>query len=107
MLANLKNVFSTTPMVLLFDTITPNILKYVRILLKLSPPLQIYRQPLDYPNLTYIISPICKNRFRDVNFFIPCESAIGKLSKRMIFVDKIDNVIQIAKYLQSRLPKRI
>lgn len=93
MLDYLKDVFPTTPIVLLSATVIPNIFKYVRISLKLSPSSRIYRQPLDSPNLTYIVIPICKGGFNDLDFFIPDGGAIGKIPKTIIFVDKIDNAI--------------
>lgn len=92
-LGNLKNVFSTILIYLLSSTVTQNILKYIRILPKLFPLLQIYRQLFNQPNLMYIISFICKIGFKDINFFILSKSAIGKISKAMIFVDKIKNAI--------------
>ena len=93
MLGYLKDIFPTTLIVLLSTTVTPNILEYIRISLKLFPPLRIYKQPLDRPNLTYIVILIRKNRFKDLDFFIPDGSAIDKIPKTMIFVDKIDNAI--------------
>lgn len=107
MLGHLKDVFSTILMVLLSATVTSNILEYIQISLKLYPPLQIYRQPLNWPNLTYIVSPIRKAGFKDLDFLIQSGGAVGKIPKKMIFVDKIDDVIEMAKHLRSRLPERI
>ena len=107
MLKHLKDVFSTISICLLSTTIIPNILEYIRVSLKLFPLMQIYKQPLDQPNLIYIISLIHKTGFKDLDFFLLNGSAIGKILKTMIFVDKIDNAIQIAKHLCSRLSKRI
>lgn len=80
-------------MYLLSATVIPNILKYIRILLKLSPLLQIYRQLFDHPNLTYIVNLIYKTGLKDLDFIILSKNIIGKISKTMIFVDKIDNTI--------------
>ena len=55
----------------------------------------------------YIISPIRKTGLKNLDFLILSGGAVGKISKTMIFVDKIDNAVQMAKYLRSRLPKRI
>ncbi len=107
MLGHLKDVFSTIPIVLLSTMVTPNILEYIRVLLKLFPPLRIYKQSLDWPNLTYIVSPIRKVGFKDLDLLIPSRGAVGKILKTMIFVDKIDNTIEMAKHLQSRLPEQI
>ncbi len=107
MLGHLKDVFPTIPICLFSVTVTPNILEYIRVSLKLFPPSQIYRQLLDCLNLTYIVSPIRKTGFKDLNFLIPSGGAVGEIPKIMIFVDKIDDAIQMAKHLQSRLSKHI
>ncbi len=103
MLEHLKDVFPTIPMSLLSTTVTPNILEYIRVLLKLFPSSRIYRQPLDRPNLTYIVSPIRKTSFKDLDFLILSRGAVSKIPKTMIFMDKIDDTIQIVKHLWSRL----
>ncbi len=107
MLGHLKNVFSIISIYLLSATVTPNILDYIWISLKLFPSSQIYRQLFDRPNLTYIVSPIRKTGFKDLDFLIPSGDAVGKISKTIIFVDKKDDTIQIAKHLRSKLSKRI
>ncbi len=107
MLGHLKDVFPTIPMVLLSATVTPNILKYIRVSLKLSLPLRIYRQPLNCPNLTYIVSPIRKAGFKNLDFLIPSGGAVSEIPKTMIFVDKMNEAIKMAKHLRSRLPEYI
>ena len=107
MLGYLKDVFPTILIYLLSATVTLNILEYIRISLKFSPPSQIYKQPLDCLNLMYIVCPIRKTGFKDLDFFIPNGGIIGKILKTMIFVDKINNAIQMAKHLWSRLSKHI
>lgn len=62
---------------------------------------------MDYPKLTYIVSPICKSRFKDLNFFIPSKSVVDKIPKIMIFVNEINNNLKIAKYLCPRLLEHI
>ena len=99
MLGHLKDIFLTIPMYLLSAMVTPNIMEYIWAELKFSLPLQIYRQPFDYLNLTYIVSPIRKTRFKNLDFFISSESAVSKILKTIVFVDKIDDAIQMAKYL--------
>lgn len=47
----------------------------------------------------YIVSPISKIRFQDLNFLILSRGAIGKIPKIIIFVDEINDAIQMAKYL--------
>lgn len=107
MLGHLKDVFSSIPTLLLSATVILNILEYIRISLKLSPPSRIYRQPLDWPNLTYIVSPIRKPGFKDLDFLVPSGGAIGNIPKTMIFVDSIDEAEKMAKHLRSRLPERV
>lgn len=99
-LANLKNIIPTILVYLLSTIITVNILKYIRVLLKLSLSLLIYRQLLDYLNLTYIVSLIRKSEFKDLDFFLLCGVAIGKILMIIIFMDKINNTIQMVKYLR-------
>ncbi len=99
MLGHLKDVFPSIFTILMSATIILNILKYIKVSLKLFLPLQIYKQPLDQPNLTYIISPIRKPGYENLVFLIPSGRAIGKIPKTMIFVDLIDDTIKMAKYL--------
>ena len=107
MLSHLKDVFLSIPTLLLSATVILNILEYIRVLLKLFPPSRIYRQPLDRPNLTYIVSSICKPRFKNLDFLVPSEGAIGNIPKTMIFVDLINKAEKMAKHLQSRLSERV
>lgn len=103
----MKDIFPTIPIYLLSATVIPNILEYIRVLSKFFLPLQISKQPLDCPNLTYIISIIRKTGFKDLDFLILSGDAVGKISKTMIFVDKIDDAIQMVEHLQSRLLEHI
>ncbi len=50
MLGHLKDVFSKVPTLIMSATITLNILDYIRVFLKLSPPSRIYRLSLDRKN---------------------------------------------------------
>ena len=103
----LKDVFSLVPTLILSATIIPNIFDYIRIFLKLLSPFQIYRLPLDRPNLKYMVSPIQKSGFQDVAFLVPKLDLINKILKTMIFVNKIKDVIEMERYLQFRLPDYI
>lgn len=107
MLKYLKDIFSTILVFLLSSTVIPNILEYIQISSKFFLPLQIYEQLLDYPKLTYIVSPIHKSKFKDLNFFISSKDIVNKIPKIMIFVNKINNNLEIAKYLYSRLFEHI
>lgn len=55
----------------------------------------------------YIVSLICKANFKNLDSLILNRDAIGKIFKIMIFVDKINNTIMMAKYLQSKLFEQI
>ncbi len=99
MLGHLKDVFPSIPILLIFAIVTLNIFEYIRVLFKLSPLLRIYKQPLDWLNLVYIMSSIYKPGYEDLAFLVPSGGAIGKILKTMIFVDLIDNAIKMAKYL--------
>lgn len=46
----------------------------------------------------YIVSPIYKVGFKDLNFFMPSRGIIGKILKILIFIYKIDNTIEMTKY---------
>ncbi len=107
MLGHLKDVFSTVSTLILSATITPNILDYIRVSLKLSSPSRIYRLPLDRPNLRYMVCPIRKSGFRDLAFLVPKYGPISEIPKMMIFVDKIEDVIEMERYLRSRLLDRV
>ncbi len=80
-------------------TVTSNILKYIKVLLKFFLSSRIYRQPFDWPNLAYIMSPIRKLGYEDLAFLVSSERAIGKILKIIIFIDLIDNTIKMSKYL--------
>lgn len=103
MFEHLKNIFSTILICLLSATVILNILKYIWVSPKLFLLSQIYRQPFNQSNLIYIVSLLHKIGFKDLDFFISSENAVHKILKTMIFVDKIDNVIQIIKHLHLRL----
>lgn len=94
-------------MYLLSATITQNILEYIWVLLELFPPLSIYKQLHNWPNLIYIVNSIRKIVFKDLEFLLLSRDVIGKILKTRIFVNKIGITIQIAKHLCSRLLKYI
>ena len=104
MLGHLKDVFPTVPTLILSATISPNILDYVRVFLKLPLPSRIYRLPLDRPNLKYMVCPIRKSGFRDLAFLVLKDGPISGIPKTMVFVDKIEDAIELERYLRSRLP---
>ena len=104
MLRHLRNVFPIVPTLILSATITPNILDYIQIFLKLSLPSGIYKLFLDRPNLKYMVYSIQKLGFWDIAFLIPKNGPISEIPKTMVFVNKIEDAIELEKYLWSRLP---
>lgn len=107
MIGHHKNVFLAILTLMFFATIMPNILKYIQILLKFLLPAHIYKQFFDKPNLIYAIALIKKIRSEDLAFVIPSAGIISDIPKTMIFVDLIDEAIEIVKYLWSKLSKHI
>lgn len=94
-------------MLILSATITSNVLKYMQILLKLLALSCISKQLFNRPNLIYKVVPIRKAGFQNLAFIIPSAGAIFNIIKTMIFIDLIDEVSEIVKYLRSRLSKCI
>lgn len=107
MIGYLKDVLPTFLILMLSITVTPTLFEYMQILLKFPPPARIYRQPLNRPNLTYVVAPIRKARFENLAFIIPSAGTISDISKTMIFIDSIDEFIEMVKYLRSKFSKRI
>lgn len=99
----MKDVFLSIPTLLMSATVILKILEYIRVLLKLFLPLQIYKQLFDKLNLTDVMSLIRKPGYEYHAFLVPGGRTISKISKTIIFIDFIDNVIKKTKYLQSRL----
>lgn len=79
MIGHLKDVFPAVTTLMLSATVMPNVLEYMRVSLKLPAPSRIYRQPLDRPNLTYIVAPIRKAGFEDLAFVIPSAGAVSDI----------------------------
>lgn len=90
-------------MMALSATITSNVLGYIGQSLHLHSPTQFYKQPLDWPNITQMVTNITKPGFRDLEYLIP---KAGLIPKSMVFADKIDNAMAIAAYLRCLLPPK-
>lgn len=88
-----KNVFLTIPTLMLSAIITSNILEYIQVLLKLSLPLQIYKQFLDRPSFTYMVTLSKNLRYENLAFIIRKNSAVANILKTMIFINLINNII--------------
>lgn len=86
-------------MLALSPTVTLNVFEYIRKLLKLYLPIQLYKKLLDYPNLIYIIAKIRKPKFEELVFIISSTAAVTCISKTIILIDNIDITGKIAKNL--------
>lgn len=99
MLSHLKNVFPQVPTLLLSTTVMPNIFEYIQVSVKFCGPAQIYRKKLDCPNLIYMIIPIRRPKFEDLEYTVACDGVIALIPKTFIFVDNINHSIAMRKYL--------
>ncbi len=107
MIGHLKSTFPKVPTLALLATVTPNVLEYVRESLQLRAPARLYKESLDRPNLTYLVSEIKKPGFEELDFIVsPCIAAFT-IPKTMIIIDNIDTAGQLELYLQSRLSSRL
>ena len=88
------------PIVALFATITPNILASIGQLLHLHSPTCLYKQFLDWPNITQMVTNITNPGFHNLRFLV---SEAGLIPKTMLFVDKMDNAMAIAAYFRNLL----
>lgn len=69
------------------------------VLLKLLVLSYIYKQLFNKSNLIYMIVLIKKAGFKDLVFVIPSVGAIFNIFKTMIFIDFINEIIKMVKYL--------
>ncbi len=80
-------------------TVTPNVLEHIWESLQLWAPARLYKESLDHPNLTYLVSEIKKPGFEELDFVVPPRMAAFTIPKTMIFVDNIDTTGQLELYL--------
>ncbi len=92
---NLRYCFPKVPIIVLSATITPNVLEYIGESLYLYAPTLLYKQLLDRPNIIQIVTHILKQGFADLNYLIP---KVGIISKTMVFMEKIADVMALAAY---------
>ncbi len=104
MLEYLKDVFSIVLILILSATIILNILDYIWVSLKLPLPFRIYRLSLDRPNLRYIVCPIQKSGFQNLAFLVLKHGPISEIPKMIIFINTIEDAIEMERYLRSKLP---
>lgn len=77
-------------------TIMPNVLGYIEELLYLQIPTYLYKQPLNCPNIVQMVVSITKPDYHELDFLV---LKIGLISKTIVFVNNIDNVVKIVTYL--------
>ena len=103
MIRHIKDIFPQVPMMVLSATITPSVLEYIHVLLKLESPSFLYWRLLDRLNLTYVVAQITKPNYDELEFLVPKHGSIMFIPKTMIFVDNIDHAVFIATYLRKQL----
>lgn len=109
-LDKLRTYFPRVPIMAVSATITRNVLEYIRVTLHLHTPVHLYQRSLDRPNITYMVQEIKRKGFQELDILLPSGEAAAVASvfgipQTMIFVDKINEGILIAEYLQSLLPQ--
>lgn len=104
MLEYLGDIFFIVSNLILSATITSNILNYIQVFLKLFLFSRIYRLSLDHLIFKYIVYFIQKSGFWNLVFLVSKDSQINEILTIMVFVNKIQDVIKLEKYLWSRLP---
>lgn len=57
---------------------------------------QLYKQTLNQPNITYIVKEIKEKNFKKLDLLILQIEKILDISKIIIFVDKIENGVKMA-----------
>lgn len=104
-LGHLKDVFPVLPTLILSATVTPSILEYIRVSLKISGPSRIHRESLDRLNFTYMVMPIQKPKYNELAFLVR-SGPVGNIPKTLIYVN-IDEAGDIVKFLKTKLSERI
>lgn len=102
-IGHLKDIFPNISILILLATIISSVFEYICIFLTLSLLSCIYRQPLNQPNLTYMILSIKKPGFGDLTFAILSSGTVYNIFKTMIFVDSINDAVAMTKYLHLKL----
>lgn len=101
----LRAFFSDVSIMALSATITRNVLEYICESLHLRTPVQLYKQTLDRPNITYMVKEIKEKGFKELDLLVTQIGGISDIPKTMIFVDKIEDGVKMAQYLRSLLPE--
>lgn len=69
--------------------------------------IKLYKQFLDYLNITYSIAKVKKYGYKELNMFILFIKGLNVITKTMIFVDIINERIFVTKYLCIKLPNNL
>ena len=73
-----------------------NILEYICESLYLQMLVYLYKQSMDWPNITCMMKKIKQKGFKEFNVLVPQTGGILDIPKTMIFVDKIEDEIKMA-----------
>lgn len=99
MIGYLKDTFLKVPTLALLVTITPNVLKYVCKSLQFRVSTQLYKESLDWPNITYFVAQIMKLGFEELDHLVTSTTLAAVIPKIMIFIDNIDMARKITIHL--------
>lgn len=104
LIGHLKDSFPHVPAMVLSAVVTPTVLEYICTSLKLTSPTRIYTEFLDHPNLTYVVAEVTKRKYEELSFLVPSSGGVESIPKTMIFIDNVDEAIEVAMYLRTKLP---
>lgn len=80
-------------------TIMHNVLEYICESLHLHMSVHLYKQTLNWPNITYMVKQIKQRRFKKLDVLVPqAGGGILDIPKTIIFIDKIEDRLKMAKY---------
>ncbi len=63
----------------------------------------LYKQTLDWSNITYMAKKIKQRRFKKLDVLVSQAESISNIPKTMILIHKIKDELKMAKYLQLLL----
>lgn len=106
-LNKLRSFFPEVPIMALSATMTRNVMEYIRTALNMRTPVRLYRRRLDRPNITYMVKEIQRPGFEELNFLIPQIGGAGAIPKTMLFMDSIEEGMDMAMHLRKLLPEHL
>lgn len=95
----MKDTFPKIPTLALLVTVTSNVLEYVCKSLQLCELVQLYKESLNQPNITYMVTKIKKPGFEELDFLVSPTIGVSAISKTIIFVDNIRIASKMATHL--------